>query len=50
MINDALHAYQTHTSYAKVPHKLLRMHLTEIRIFHHLVVLARIFQRKIVLG
>ena len=48
MVDDALHADQTYARDAKVPHQLFWMHLAKIRIFHHFVVLAGVFESQVV--
>ena len=50
VVDNTLHADEADAGDAEVAHELLRVHLTKIRIFHHLVVLAGILERQVVLG
>ena len=49
MVDDTLHADQAHTRDAKVSHELFRMYLAKIRILHHLMMLAGILKRQVIL-
>ena len=49
MIYDTLHANKAYTGNTKVSHEFFLMNLAEVRIFHHLVMLACILQRQVVL-
>ena len=50
VVYNALHAYEANASDAEVTHQFFGMNLTEIRIFHHFMVLACILERQVVFG
>ena len=50
VVDDALHADEADAGDAEVAHQLFGVRLAKIRIFHHLVVLARILKCQVVLG
>ena len=49
VIYDTLHANKAYTGYTKVSHEFFLMDLAEVRILHHLMMLACIFQCQVVL-